>query len=45
MKTEKHISGIRRIIGDILIALVVLLTADVVIVMVDWNELVIELSK
>lgn len=34
MKTEKHISGIRRIIGDILIALVVLLTADVVIVMV-----------
>ena len=33
MKTENHISRIRRIIGDVLIVLAVLLTADVVIVM------------
>ena len=33
MKTGNHPSRIRRIIGDILLALVILLTADVVIVM------------
>ena len=33
MRTENRVSPIRRIIGDILIALVILLSADVVIVM------------
>ena len=33
MKTENHTSRIRRIIGDILLVLAILLTADVIIVM------------
>ena len=33
MKKQKHISGIRRIIGDVLLMLVVLLTVDVAVVM------------
>ena len=45
MKTEKHTSRIRRIIGDILLVLTVLLTADVVIVMLHKISTVVLKAK
>ena len=45
METRKRISGARRIIGDVLLALAVFLTADVVIVMTGRINAVVQKSE